>query len=369
MLQVSIRALEHLLIVVSGIMDRLRSLANLKLHPDKLILAAPILGRTLIGLLFFVLQSAAFAEVGRIKYSEGEAFVERGDQFLDAVAGLSVESSDVLVTGSDGRISVTFVDNSRFALRPSTRLSLSIFAINQTTRDGISIFALEGGGVAAVSGEISENNPGAMRIRTSTTLLGARGTRFVVKGGFSTIMVPEFEPPTLILLPGENSDPLGAVSITDIDGVETLVDVPYSIAQLFPNQIDTAVVGPEIERSYATLLGTLPRPPVQFTITFESRTTGLSGESLGVLPNIIDEFSRRPGADVVVVGHTDTVGQTLRNDRLSLMRAQLVREILIVEGIPAELILAIGRGERDPLVKTENNVSDERNRRVEVIVR
>jgi len=70
-----------------------------------------------------------------------------------------------------------------------------------------------------------------------------------------------------------------------------------------------------------------------------------------------------------VIGHTDTVGADAFNDKLSLERAQTVREILIGMGVPAQNITAAGRGRRELLVPTADNVSEPRNRRVELNVR
>jgi outer membrane protein OmpA-like peptidoglycan-associated protein len=71
----------------------------------------------------------------------------------------------------------------------------------------------------------------------------------------------------------------------------------------------------------------------------------------------------------MVIGHTDTVGGLSYNDRLSLARAERLREMMVELGIPAERIQAAGRGKREPLVPTEENVSEPRNRRVEISVR
>jgi outer membrane protein OmpA-like peptidoglycan-associated protein len=71
----------------------------------------------------------------------------------------------------------------------------------------------------------------------------------------------------------------------------------------------------------------------------------------------------------VVIGHTDSVGTLAYNDRLSLARAERVREMLVAMGIPAARIQAAGRGKRELLVPTDDNVAEARNRRVEINVR
>ena len=71
----------------------------------------------------------------------------------------------------------------------------------------------------------------------------------------------------------------------------------------------------------------------------------------------------------MIVGHTDRQGAADANDALSLRRANAIRELLISKGFRAELIDPVGRGEREPLVPTEDDVPEPRNRRAEVFVR
>ena len=73
--------------------------------------------------------------------------------------------------------------------------------------------------------------------------------------------------------------------------------------------------------------------------------------------------------DVLVIGHTDTMGEALANDELSAQRAERVKGFLIGIGIPGERIRIAGRGERELLVPTADEVDEPRNRRVEINVR
>ena len=70
-----------------------------------------------------------------------------------------------------------------------------------------------------------------------------------------------------------------------------------------------------------------------------------------------------------MIGHTDTVGSLAFNDKLSLARAERLRETLVKLGIAPERIQATGRGKRELLVPTEDNTPEPRNRRVEISVR
>jgi outer membrane protein OmpA-like peptidoglycan-associated protein len=70
-----------------------------------------------------------------------------------------------------------------------------------------------------------------------------------------------------------------------------------------------------------------------------------------------------------VTGHTDRVGTVESNDALSLRRARLIRDRLLSVGVAAERVEAVGRGEREPLVPTADEVPEPKNRRVEIRVR
>jgi outer membrane protein OmpA-like peptidoglycan-associated protein len=72
---------------------------------------------------------------------------------------------------------------------------------------------------------------------------------------------------------------------------------------------------------------------------------------------------------VHVVGHTDTVGSAQFNQGLSERRAASVASYLAGQGLPASRIREEGRGERELLVRTADNVNERRNRRVDIVVK
>lgn len=124
---------------------------------------------------------AALAEIGRIKSVAGTATVIRGKAVTPATPGYQLLVSDVLTTGANGRIGVTFVDNSRFAVGPNSRIALSEFEFDDTTHKGKSLTTMDRGALGVVSGQIAKENKDAMKVRTPTSLLAARGTTFVVE--------------------------------------------------------------------------------------------------------------------------------------------------------------------------------------------
>lgn len=142
--------------------------------------------RTLVSVLLVTASlalggAAAAADIGRIKSVTGTVSVVRGAATTPAVTGQALQVSDVLKTGADGRIGITFVDNSRFAVGPNSNIALSQFEFDDTTHAGKSLTTVNRGALAIVSGQIAKENKDAMRVRTPTSLLAARGTRFVVE--------------------------------------------------------------------------------------------------------------------------------------------------------------------------------------------
>ena len=138
--------------------------------------------RPLIGLLLTLLATApAAAEIARIKQSSGAASIERGAQRLKPAPGLQLLAGDRLVTGKDGRMSLTFVDNTRFAVGPNSKVSVSEFQYDRTRQKGSFVTQVDRGSLAVVSGKIAKSNRDAMKVRTPNTLLGVRGTKFIVE--------------------------------------------------------------------------------------------------------------------------------------------------------------------------------------------
>jgi outer membrane protein OmpA-like peptidoglycan-associated protein len=125
----------------------------------------------------------------------------------------------------------------------------------------------------------------------------------------------------------------------------------------------------QIRTEFAAALGALPGRPKSFLVYFLGDSDELTPESRAAFQSILAELRGRSAPDVVVIGHTDRLASDDYNDRLSLQRAQRVRDELVKLGIPPDRIQAAGRGEREPLVPTADGVAEPRNRRVEINVR
>ncbi len=133
----------------------------------------------LIGLVF---AGAAWAnDVGQIKVAKGVVHVERDAQRLPAAVGMAVRQSDTLVTGADGSVGITFSDNSLLSAGPNSVLAIDRYAFDSTSHAGQFDASLKKGSLAVVSGKMVKQSPDAMRVRTPASIMGVRGTEFVVR--------------------------------------------------------------------------------------------------------------------------------------------------------------------------------------------
>jgi outer membrane protein OmpA-like peptidoglycan-associated protein len=174
---------------------------------------------------------------------------------------------------------------------------------------------------------------------------------------------------SMILLPDEDGGH-GKVAILESGGKPTdaIVDSANSRATLGNANPSIRPVD-ALKPAEAALVADLPPPAKSFTLYFLEGTTEMTPESAPVLEELRAEIAKRPGAEVQVTGHTDTVGNDADNDTLSQRRAEQILNLLASKGFDRSIMSAVGRGERELKEPTADNVSSPVNRRVEVIVR
>lgn len=178
-------------------------------------------------------------------------------------------------------------------------------------------------------------------------------------------------PPTdrVVLLPQAGSGP-SALELSTPSGQRLRLDKPYAAAQvqagaLTPEATDAA----QVQSRYGALLAQQPARPRSFILPFEANTTRLGPAAEPTLAEVRAALASLPAAELIITGHTDSVGSVESNDRISLARAEAVREILAQAGVDPKLMAVVGRGKRELLVATADGVAEARNRRVEIKVR
>jgi len=123
------------------------------------------------------------ADAGRIKISSGAVHIERAGGRLAGAVDTAVQPGDTVITGANGSVGITFIDDSRVSVGPNSVFSINTYNYNQTTQGGTFDSILKRGTLGVVSGRMTKQSPEAVKVRTPTMVLGVRGTRFVVYAG------------------------------------------------------------------------------------------------------------------------------------------------------------------------------------------
>ena len=159
--------------------------------------------------------------------------------------------------------------------------------------------------------------------------------------------------------------------VVESAGQKKVIHSAFGSERIQPDggMVTTAMTRDQVHDIFADTVDALPGRPTSFTLYFLEGKDELTSNSKVELDKVLADVKKRPLPDIMVIGHTDTVGGLAYNDKLSLARAERLREMIVSLGIPAERVGAAGRGKRELLVPTEDNVSEARNRRVEINVR
>lgn len=183
---------------------------------------------------------------------------------------------------------------------------------------------------------------------------------------------PQVEKPRVservILLPSQDDRP-SAVTVTR-GGEQLDLDQPYASAAARGAVLssETASAG-EVQQRYGELLAAQPHASRNFIMYFLLGSDELTPASKLAFDDARRLIAAWSAADVVVIGHTDRLGAYEYNDTLSRQRAHVIAQRLISAGVPSEDIQVAARGEREPMIRTADNVAEPRNRRVEIKVR
>lgn len=128
-----------------------------------------------------LLAQPAMAEIGRVKSASPGAMVMRGASMLPAVPGFKLEPGDTVITQVGQRVSIAFLDDTRFAVAPSSKIKMTTYVYDRARQSGTFLTEVKRGSLGVVSGKIAKSGKDAMKVRTPTSMLGVRGTKFVVE--------------------------------------------------------------------------------------------------------------------------------------------------------------------------------------------
>jgi outer membrane protein OmpA-like peptidoglycan-associated protein len=111
-----------------------------------------------------------------------------------------------------------------------------------------------------------------------------------------------------------------------------------------------------------------PAAAPSFMVFFDWDRSDLSPQAHQTLQQVAQAYQQRGSARVVATGHADKSGPDNYNMALSLRRANVVKDALVRDGVPATAISVVGKGESQPLVQTADGVREPQNRRVEIVI-
>jgi outer membrane protein OmpA-like peptidoglycan-associated protein len=162
----------------------------------------------------------------------------------------------------------------------------------------------------------------------------------------------------------------GTVDVVFRDGQALQLHGAYSALSLAGDDKNTYIADQQqMKNTFGEAVSALPKAPIFATLYFVFGKDELTPGSKADAEEIYSDFIKRQAPEVLIVGHTDTVGSVTDNLRLSLRRAEKVKQALIQLGIPAESIKTSGDGESELLIATPDKTKEPKNRRVEINVR
>ena len=107
-------------------------------------------------------------------------------------------------------------------------------------------------------------------------------------------------------------------------------------------------------------------PAHDFWIYLDFNRYNIRADAAGILDAAVNAIKQLGSPRVLLTGHTDTVGSTPYNQRLSELRAAAAKSYMIQHGVPAASITTVGKGKTDLRVPTPDQVREQENRNVHI---
>jgi outer membrane protein OmpA-like peptidoglycan-associated protein len=103
-------------------------------------------------------------------------------------------------------------------------------------------------------------------------------------------------------------------------------------------------------------------------VLFPFDSADLQGAGRENLQRLADSLETNPGTEILLVGHTDSVGQPGYNQQLSERRAHTAADYLGTQGVARARLRTSGKGEAEPIAGNDDDTGRSRNRRVEIAI-
>ncbi len=112
----------------------------------------------------------------------------------------------------------------------------------------------------------------------------------------------------------------------------------------------------------------LPKRIIFDHLNFDSGTTHLTPESNQTVTDLLAILKCYPSSTYLLEGHTDSTGDPVANKKLSLDRANAIKDLLVQAGVDPSRISTDGWGQEKPLASNDTEDGKAKNRRTEIVV-
>ncbi|MGD8782398.1 MAG: OmpA family protein [Ignavibacteria bacterium] len=100
-------------------------------------------------------------------------------------------------------------------------------------------------------------------------------------------------------------------------------------------------------------------------VNFDFNSAKLKSEAYPVLFHAVQVLLQNPDLKVEIAGHTDNIGSESTNQKLSVKRAEVVKNYLVARGVNASRLTVKGYGESQPVADNKKASGRAMNRRIE----
>jgi outer membrane protein OmpA-like peptidoglycan-associated protein len=140
-----------------------------------------------------------------------------------------------------------------------------------------------------------------------------------------------------------------------------------------------AIIGHEMDKQAAEIKQNIPGATVErvgegIAVTFASGllydfdSDVVRPEAQKNLQSLASSLNQYPGSDILIVGHTDSVGADSYNQALSERRASAAANYLVTQGVARSRVATRGVGETEPVETNSTDAGRQQNRRVAVAI-
>jgi len=106
--------------------------------------------------------------------------------------------------------------------------------------------------------------------------------------------------------------------------------------------------------------------PVILHFETSQKKINLSDEDDQIIAELVNYLNKNPGAQLVVIGHTDNEGSEKTNMDFGLRRARSIRDYLLEQGLTRKQVVRSSKGASEPIATNSTEEGRAENRRVEI---